>query len=51
MTLYKKPFENIVRKGEKGENAFPHMFCTLPIRQVSVFELDILSSANPFDLD
>ena len=54
-TLYNKPFENIVGKGENAGNQhfllFPQCFLPFP-KQVSFFSVTfILSSANAFNLD
>ena len=55
MTLKKKPFENIVGKGENAGNQHFLLFlqCFLPIpKTIFVFKLNfILSSANAFNLE
>ena len=57
MTLRKRPFENIVAKGENAGNQhfllFPQCFLTIP-KRISDFKLHvqcILSSANAFNLN
>ena len=54
LKLYKKPFENIVGKGENARNQhffFPTIFSSLPKDKFKFFSHVILSSANSFNLD
>ena len=55
MTLYKMPFENIVRKGENAGNQhfllFPTMFSTLPETNFNFSVTYILSPANAFNFN
>ena len=54
MTLRKRPFENIVGKGENAGYAFSHfptMFSILPKKNVNFLFTSILLSANVFNLD
>ena len=54
MTLYKKPFENIVGNGENAGNQHFLLFpeCFLPfLKQISIFQLHLFFlSANAFNL-
>ena len=54
MTLYKKPFENIMGKGENAGNQhflyFPQCFLQIPKTNFN-FSVTIIVSVNAFNLD